>query len=382
MLDHDLENFMLEKYPLEQLVEPLLEWYNHHARVLPWRNTHDPYQIWVSEIMLQQTRVEAVKKYFERFIKALPDVSALAGCEEGRLLKLWEGLGYYNRVRNMQAAAQTIMQQYGGSIPDDYEELLKLKGIGHYTAGAIASIAYNRPVPAVDGNVLRILMRVAEDESDIAKQSVKVMAEKQLLPVIPKGNAGKFTQALMELGAIVCVPNGEPKCAQCPWHLCCLAFQHGTYMYLPVKGKSKPRIIEEKTVLLICDGKKVLLHQRPKEGLLAGMYEFPNTPGHLSREEVARYVEGMKLEPLRIEQIEAAKHIFSHKEWHMTGYMVHIAQLEDEKTGKTGYVFAEAADSEEKYAIPSAFAKYARCLNIRLGSERNAANTSIGNVKV
>lgn len=361
---------MLEEYPLKQLVEPLLEWYSRHARVLPWRNTHDPYQIWVSEIMLQQTRVEAVKKYFGRFIEELPDVSALAECEEDRLLKLWEGLGYYNRVRNMLAAAREIMQKYGGKIPDDYEELLKLKGIGHYTAGAIVSIAYNRPAPAVDGNVLRILMRVAEDQSDISRQSVKAMAEKQLLPIIPKDHAGIFTQAMMELGAVVCVPNGEPKCGQCPWHPDCLASKNGSYMYLPVKGKSKPRVIEEKTVLLICDGKKVLLHQRPKKGLLAGMYEFPNTPGHLSREEVARYVGRMKLEPLRIEPVEDAKHIFSHKEWHMIGYMVHIAQLDNDSIGKQGYVFAEAADSEEKYAIPSAFAKYARCLDIRLGSEK------------
>ena len=362
---------MLEKYPLEQLVAPLLEWYSHHARELPWRNTRDPYQIWVSEIMLQQTRVEAVKAYFERFIAALPNVSALAECREDRLLKLWEGLGYYNRVRNMQAAAQMIMQQYDGKIPADYGKLLQLKGIGHYTAGAIASIAYNIPVPAVDGNVLRILMRVSEDDSDIAKQSVKVKAEKLLLPVIPRSQAGMFTQAMMELGAIVCVPNGKPKCNQCPWQAYCLASKHGSYVDLPVKGKAKPRVIEKKTIFLICDGKKVLLHQRPKKGLLAGMYEFPNTPGHLSKEDAVSYVEHMKLEPLQIEQIVEAKHIFSHKEWHMTGYMVHIAQLDDDKMQRPGYVFAEAADSEEKYAIPSAFAKYARYMDIRLGNEKN-----------
>ncbi len=360
---------MLETYPLEKLTAPLLEWYSANARKLPWRDTKDPYKIWVSEIMLQQTRVEAVKAYFARFIKELPDVRALAECDEERLLKLWEGLGYYNRARNMQSAAKTVMQSYGGKLPADYEELLKLKGVGSYTAGAIASIAYNIPAPAVDGNVLRILMRVSEDDSDIAKQSVKALAEKRLLSVIPKKNAGMFTQAMMELGAIVCVPNGEPKCQECPWRPYCLAAAHGTFALLPVKGGKKPRTIEEKTVFLICDGKKVLLHQRPKKGLLAGMYEFPNEPGHLSTKEAAAYVERMELEPLRIEPMEEAKHIFSHKEWRMIGYLVHIAQLDDAyaKDIEGGYVFAEAKDSERKYAIPSAFAKYARYMDIQLG---------------
>lgn len=205
-----------------QLVEPLLAWYPSHARCLPWREEPTPYHVWVSEIMLQQTRVEAVKPFYVRFMEALPDVNALAECEMDRLLKLWEGLGYYNRVRNMQIAAQTIMREYDGVIPADYEELLKLKGIGHYTAAAISSIAYGRPAAAVDGNVLRILMRVSEDPSDIAKQSVKTKVEQALLPVIPHDRAGMFTQAMMELGATVCVPNGEPLCAECPWQELCL----------------------------------------------------------------------------------------------------------------------------------------------------------------
>lgn len=358
---------MLKDYPIKQLVQPLLEWYPHHARVLPWREDPAPYRVWVSEIMLQQTRVEAVKPYFERFIKALPDIVSLAECPEERLLKLWEGLGYYNRVRNMQAAAITMMQEYDGRLPADYEELKKLKGIGHYTAGAIASIAYGIPVPAVDGNVLRILMRACEDDTDIRKQSVKTEAERLLQPVIPKAQAGMFTQAMMELGATVCVPNGEPKCAECPWQPFCLACRHNSYGRLPYKGKAKPRKIEEKTVLLIRDGEKVLLHRRPQHGLLAGMYEFPNLEGHLTREEVTRYVEDMELLPLKVEPLEDARHIFSHIEWQMTGYMVRVAQLDDLAGQKEGYVFAEAEVSEEKYAIPSAFARYTRYMDIHLG---------------
>lgn len=358
---------MLKDYPIKQLVQPLLDWYPSHARVLPWREDASAYRVWVSEIMLQQTRVEAVKPYFERFIEALPDIASLAECPQDRLLKLWEGLGYYNRVRNMQAAAVTVMKDHGGKLPADYEALLKLKGIGHYTAGAIASIAYGIPVPAVDGNVLRILMRVSEDSADIMKQSVKTETEQLLAPVIPKEQAGMFTQAMMELGATVCVPNGEPKCTECPWQPYCLACRHQTYTGLPHKGKPKTRKIEQKTVLVIRDGEKVLLHRRPQHGLLAGMYEFPNLEGHLSREEATRYVEQMELVPLKIEPLEEAKHIFSHIEWRMIGYMIRVAQLEDLAAAKTGYVFAEAEVSEEKYAIPSAFARYTKYMNIHLG---------------
>ena len=266
---------MLETYDLSLLVEPLLSWYPSHARVLPWREEPTPYHVWVSEIMLQQTRVEAVKPFYARFMEALPNAQALAECETDRLLKLWEGLGYYNRVRNMQIAAQTIMSDYGGVIPADYEELLKLKGIGHYTAAAISSIAYNRPAAAVDGNVLRIIMRATEDESDIAKQSVKTKVEEALRPVIPRGRAGMFTQAMMELGATVCVPNGEPMCGECPWRELCLTHANGTTNRIPVKAKAKARRLEKKTVLIIRDGDRVLLQKRPDRGVLAGMYECP-----------------------------------------------------------------------------------------------------------
>ena len=284
---------MLEEFQLEQIVKPLLAWFEKNARTLPWRSISTPYRVWVSEIMLQQTRVEAVKPYFERFMHALPDVKSLAECEEERLLKLWEGLGYYNRVRNMQIAAQTVMEQYDGKLPADYEKLLALKGIGHYTAGAIASIAYGIPVPAVDGNVLRILMRVSADNSDIMKQSVKTRVEQALQQVIPQDCAGSFNQALMELGAIVCVPNGEPLCDQCPWYSFCETRKRGLWQELPVKKKAKGRRIEERTVLVIRDGERVVLKRRPKKGLLAGLYEFPNEPGTLTEDEALRVGKNM-----------------------------------------------------------------------------------------
>ena len=358
---------MLEEFQLEQIVKPLLAWFEKNARTLPWRSISTPYRVWVSEIMLQQTRLEAVKPYFERFMHALPDVKSLAECEEERLLKLWEGLGYYNRVRNMQIAAQTVMEQYDGKLPADYEKLLELKGIGHYTAGAIASIAYGIPVPAVDGNVLRILMRVSADNSDIMKQSVKTRVEQALQQVIPQDCAGSFNQALMELGAIVCVPNGEPLCDQCPWYSFCETRKRGLWQELPVKKKAKGRRIEERTVLVIRDGERVVLKRRPKKGLLAGLYEFPNEPGTLTEDEALRAVQDMHLHPMRIQRLEEAKHIFSHVEWHMQGYMVEVDSLTREEAG---LLFVEAAHSEEAYPIPAAFAAYTKYMNIRLGNER------------
>ena len=357
---------MLDTYDLSQLVEPLLAWYPSHARVLPWREEPTPYHVWVSEIMLQQTRVEAVKPFYARFMEALPDVQALAECETDRLLKLWEGLGYYNRVRNMQTAAQTIMSDYDGVIPADYEDLLKLKGIGHYTAAAISSIAFGHPAAAVDGNVLRIVMRAAEDDSDIAKQSVKTKVEAALRPIIPQGRAGMFTQAMMELGATVCVPNGEPLCGECPWQALCLAYAHGTTDRIPVKAKPKARRLEKKTVLVIRDGDRVLLQKRPDQGLLAGMYEFPYLEGYLSEKAVLDFVKEQGLSPIRIQKLPEAKHIFSHVEWRMRGYAV----LVEESQAESGFLFVEPSASEEHYAIPAAYAAYSRYMNIRIGQEK------------
>lgn len=358
---------MLENFPLEIIVEPLLGWFRGNARVLPWREEPTPYRVWVSEIMLQQTRVEAVKPYFQRFTRALPTIQDLAECEEERLLKLWEGLGYYNRVRNMQVAARTVMEEYQGRLPADYTELLKLKGIGHYTAGAIASIAYRIPVPAVDGNVLRVIARVSADNSDIMKQSVRTRVEETLQKIMPKDEASAFNQALMELGATVCVPNGEPQCHRCPWSGFCETKRLGIWQELPVKSKAKPRKIEDKTVFIIRDGEKIVLHKRPKKGLLAGMYEFPNTAGHLSKEEALSWVKQQKLKPLRIQKLEPAKHIFSHVEWHMEAYVIRVDELAE---NKSGMLFVEAKESEEHYPIPAAFGAYTKYMNTRLGNEK------------
>lgn len=402
---------MLEDFELKQLIEPLLAWFAGHARVLPWRTEPTPYRVWVSEIMLQQTRVEAVKPYFERFTTALPDVASLSECPEDELLKLWEGLGYYNRVRNMQKAAVTVMEEYGGKLPADYEKLCGLKGIGSYTAGAIASIAYGIAVPAVDGNVLRVVTRVTADDTDIMKPSFRRAVEKSLLEMMRElkvsdavekslfvhmtgavsevrhGSAnvpdaqsapgqrgvnipGALNQALMELGATVCVPNGTPLCAECPWKELCIAKKTNRIAELPVKSRAKARKIEERTVLILRDGEKVAIRKRPAKGLLAGLYELPNVEGRLSTDEVLVRVKEQGFVPLRIEKLTEAKHIFSHIEWHMTGYAILVEEAgfaDENAVGEENLLFVDAKDARERYAIPSAFGAYAGYMNIRLG---------------
>lgn len=343
--------------PLDRIAEPLLSWYDRGRRILPWREEPTPYHVWVSEIMLQQTRVEAVKPYYDRFMKSLPGIETLSKAPEEVLLKLWEGLGYYNRVRNLNKAAVKVMEEYGGIMPDSYEELLTLPGIGSYTAGAIASIAYGKPVPAVDGNVLRVLSRLRCDDRDIMQQTVKKQVEEDLLTVMPKDRPGDFNQALMELGAMVCIPNGEPRCRECPWEDICMAHKQGTELQFPVKTRKKPRTIEKKTILIIRDENKAALRKRPDKGLLAGMYEFPNIEGHLSEKEVLKWLKERGLSVLRIEPLTESKHIFTHKEWHMIGYFVRVDEL-DRGEDLTDFIFVDQRQAKEKYPIPSAYSAY------------------------
>lgn len=353
---------------LKTIVEPLTEWYENNHRELPWRMKKNPYEIWVSEVMLQQTRVEAVKPYYERFIRALPDVRALAEVPEDELLKLWEGLGYYNRVRNMQKAAVILCEKYEGRLPEDYEKLRALPGIGSYTAGAIASIAYEIPVPAVDGNVLRVLARIQADAGDIMKQSVRSRVEKELSEIMPKGRSGSFNQALMELGAMVCIPNGAPLCEKCPVFHLCEARKKGMTDIYPVKGKKAKRRVEKRTVFLIMDGRHAAVRKRPDRGLLAGLYEFPNTEGWLKEEEALSYVKKKGLMPLQIRSLPAAKHVFSHVEWNMTGYLIRVAEPEQQMNDDM--FFVDTREAQEKYAVPAAFSAYAGYLNLRLGQDK------------
>ena len=353
---------VLESPRMKETAKPLVEWFRKNKRDLPWRERMDAYRVWISEIMLQQTRVEAVKPYYERFLKALPDVRALAKVSEDRLLKLWEGLGYYNRARNLKYAACQIVEEYGGKFPETYEEIRSLKGIGSYTAGAISSFVYNIPKPAVDGNVLRVVSRITADDSDIAKAGTKSKIEKEIEEVIPRDAAGDFNQSLIELGAVVCLPNGEPRCGSCPVSHLCLAHEQGRETEFPVKKKAKKRRIENRTVLLFRDAQKTAIRKRPAKGLLAGMYEFPNREGRMTYDEVVGYGKSLGLTPVRIRKLGNAKHIFSHVEWHMTGYEILVDELEksmaDENKEKGNIIFAEIRQLQEEYPIPSAFEAY------------------------
>ncbi|QNM06358.1 A/G-specific adenine glycosylase [Qiania dongpingensis] len=354
--------------PVKRIKEasvPLLRWYRRHARTLPWRESPTPYHVWVSEIMLQQTRVEAVKVYYERFLAELPDIQALADVEEERLMKLWEGLGYYNRARNLKRAAGEAVLTYGGKLPDSYEELLKLPGIGSYTAGAVASIAYGLPVPAVDGNVLRVISRLLASKEDIMKLSVKKKMEELLMEAMPKENAGEFNQALMEIGALVCIPNGPPRCEECPLGGLCLAKRYQKTDSIPVKTPKKARKVQERTVLAVACGSKVLIHKRPDKGLLAGLYELPNTEGHLEEGQVYAYLGISEEDILVMERLPEAKHIFSHVEWRMIGYYIKLKEeyrkpgnLRDSLPGE----LVDKTDAESRYALPGAFKTYVRYL--------------------
>ena len=330
--------------PLEQLPIPLLEWYRDNARTLPWRTDPTPYHVWVSEIMLQQTRVAAVLDYYARFMEELPDVAALAAVPEGRLMKLWQGLGYYSRARNLQAAARQIMAEHGGVFPTDYAQVRALKGVGDYTAGAICSIALGQPVPAVDGNVLRVVTRINGDQRDITAQATKKAIADQLQPIIPLHAPGKFTQAMMELGATVCLPNGAPQCQRCPARDFCVACAQDSWSRIPVKAPKRPRRVEERTVWLLFHQGRVALRQRPAKGLLAGLWEFPNE----LRDQQPPEWQG---EPLCGPFAGVARHIFSHVEWHLTARRVH---LEGDKLPQ-GWVWCTWQELKEVYAVPSAF---------------------------
>lgn len=333
--------------PLELLPIPLLEWFRDNARRLPWRDEPTPYHVWLSEIMLQQTRVAAVLDYYNRFLAEAPDVAALAALPEDRLMKLWQGLGYYSRARNLQKAAKVIVERYGGRFPADYAAVRALPGVGDYTAGAICSIAFGQAVPAVDGNVLRVYARLRGDEGDITTPQVKKKVTQDLERVIPVHAAGTFNQALMELGATVCLPNGAPLCPRCPARDFCAALAQGRVDELPVKAPKWPRRVEERTVWLIFRQDRVALRRRPARGLLAGLWEFPHELGD------GPLPAAWGITVLSDEYAGRAKHIFTHIEWRMT---LRTVETETDEL-PPGWVWADRDELEHEYAVPNAFEK-------------------------
>lgn len=354
----------------------LLSWYHENKRSLPWRDDPRPYFVWISEIMLQQTRVEAVLGYFERFIGRLPSIKDLAEISDDELHKLWEGLGYYNRAKNLKKAAQLIRAEYGGELPPSYEELLKLPGIGEYTAGAIASIAFGLSTPAVDGNVLRVFSRIRQDSRDISLEATKKEVSAYVKALLPSDEAGHFNQALMELGALICLPNGRPKCEICPVKELCLAHREGDEMAYPVKKAPKKRRIEERTIVLIANKKgEFLIQKREEKGLLSGLWEFPSFGGHIDERAVKERLLEMGLNCSQLHRIEASKHIFSHIEWHMEGYLALLTEDDyPSLVSEDGLSYGGRSSTHQRqlwcstealretYSIPGAFKVYMKSM--------------------
>ncbi|MGM9681360.1 MAG: A/G-specific adenine glycosylase [Eubacteriales bacterium] len=347
----------MQEICFEKAVPRLLDWYDRNRRCLPWRENPTPYRVLVSEVMLQQTRVETVIPYFERFVSELPDFESLASVDPERLMKLWEGLGYYSRAANLRQAANQVMNTFGGSLPADPDAIRSLCGVGDYTAGAVAAIAFGLPTPAVDGNVHRVMARLTADDSEGSVMMIRKKYAEYLKDRIPPDRPGEFDQALIELGATVCLPNGEPHCSDCPLSERCAAHRQGNPEAYPVKNPRKARRIEELTVLRITDGDRLCLRKRSDRGLLAGMWELPNLPGYPDEREIGSVLRKWGLEPIRLIRLPDAVHLFTHREWHMRGYEVRVAPVEPFETDLS-LMFFRIDQIAENRSVPTAFRPY------------------------
>lgn len=342
------------------IAAPLTAWYRQHERPFPWRTDSSPYRVWVSEIMLQQTRIEAALPYFERFMESLPTVADLANTSEDVLLKLWEGLGYYSRVRNLQKAAQQVMDDFGGEIPSAYDQLITLAGVGEYTAGAIASIAFGQRVAAVDGNVLRVLARLTKEDGDVMKPAVRKQLSALVNEIVPEECPGDFNQGLMELGETICLPNTMPHCHQCPIREYCAVAGTEYAAQLPTRAAPKQRRTEKRTVLTVLSAEqppKVLLHRREAKGLLGGMWELPNLLCDPQDEDVMNLIKSWGATVLSKRVAVSGKHVFSHVEWHLKGQIFTVTPFDPPE----GYVWVDQKNLHQ-YALPTAFRLYAEKL--------------------
>lgn len=337
---------------LKKIAEPIVEWYQNEEKNLPWKQDKEPYHIWISEIMLQQTRIEAVKKYYERFIKELPTVNDLANVDDEKLLKLWEGLGYYSRARNLKKAANIIVQEHNGIVPKEYEQLIKLPGIGEYTAGAIASISSNEKVTAVDGNVLRVISRIIGSRENVLLLETKKKITEIVQEILPE-ESGDFNEGIMEIGEKICLPNGIPLCEKCPIKQFCYARENNVIAEIPVRVKNTKRKIENKTVFVIkTKDSKIAIRKRSDKGLLASLYELPNVDEILEEKAIERLIKDWNLKLIKIKQGKDKKHIFTHIEWHMKHYEITVENENSE------FIWISQKQLNKEYPLPTAFAKF------------------------
>lgn len=339
-------------------VVKLFTWYDEHKRILPGRGTTDPYRIWISEIMAQQTRMETVKGYYDRFLKELPNIESLANVSDERLMKLWEGLGYYSRARNLKQSAITIVKEYDGIFPENYNEIMRLKGIGEYTAGAILSRAYGLPYASVDGNILRVLTRYEMNPIDIASSRAKTYY-KEKIENMEVDLFGKLNEALMELGATICMPK-VAKCELCPLSVGCQSYRNSCVFDYPVKTKKAKVIENEYTCLFLCNQNGEIYLEKKEEGLLKGLYAPIIIEGSLEEVNIYEYLE--KVDIKRIFELAPQKHIFTHRIWYMRGYQIQI----DEEKGQFER-FYSLKDIEENIGISTCFRKFLGELKEKMG---------------
>lgn len=343
----------IKDFHIDQFQNDLITWFEREQRILPWREDQDPYKVWVSEIMLQQTRVDTVIPYFLNFINQFPTIESLAYADEEQVLKAWEGLGYYSRVRNLQTAVREVHENYGGVVPNTPEEISKLKGVGPYTTGSILSIAYGVPEPAVDGNVMRVLSRILSIWDDIAKPKTRKLFEEIIREIISKDNPSFFNQGLMELGAIVCTPS-SPSCLLCPVQDHCQAFKNGTQKELPVKTKKNShKELPMAACVFITEDEKVLINKRPEAGLLAKLWEFPNVEVMKeltsTKEQLKDFVEKTFQTNVKVDDvIGTLQHVFSHLTWNITVYKGRLTT----KPTETDIVKLVSINELEQYAFP------------------------------
>lgn len=337
---------------LSKITQPLVTWHEANQRPLPWRADREPYHVWISEIMLQQTRIEAVISYYQRFMEALPTVESLSRISEEELLKLWEGLGYYSRARNLKKTAEIIVNELGGQFPTTAAALRKLPGIGEYTAGAIASLCFNEPEPAVDGNVLRVISRVTGSRKNVMEAETKKEVTAWLKAIMPP-QSGSFNEGLMELGEMICLPNALPLCGECPIREHCTACRENTVTELPVRIKQVKRKKEEKAVyLLVTEQGEIALEKRDNKGLLAGLYQLPNTQGFADEDAVKATAESWQLAPTEVTFLKEVKHVFTHIDWYMQGWLIRVKEKHNR------FIWATPEQLREQYPLPTAFQKF------------------------
>lgn len=342
---------------MKEIINPLLYWYQKNKRELPWRRDKDPYHVWISEIMLQQTRIEAVISYYQRFMKEIPTISDLASIHEDRLLKLWEGLGYYTRAKNLKKTAMIIQEQYQGEFPNTFKEILSLPGIGEYTASAIGSISFSLKEATVDGNVLRVYMRIHNSYENVDDVKVRKRVRENLQTILPH-NSGDFNQAMMELGEVICLPNGMPKCEMCPLSKYCKSYHEKTYMKIPVKNKKKKKKLEHYTILLLTYQNQIAIEKRKNKSLLSGLYQFPNIEGHYNISHIKQYLEEHKIKYKNVQKKVKYTHIFTHKKWDMNSYQIEVIS----KYNLNHYKWVTLEELDRFYSLPTAFQPFRKVL--------------------